>query len=389
MNKNGVTEFSAVALQRTDQFVGRTTNWLYDHLRSVPRHKLVVLCDTLMNREEFPLLEARLFLDRTLGSRIWHRLWGDRMYPPRKRWLQHLAPKILHSHFGYVAANDLAFAEYVNVPWIVSFYGADVYKLGRLDQWRKVYGEVFQRAAKVLALGPVMAEQLRTLGCPSSKIMIHPLGVDVDSIPDKPRVLEHGEPLRILYAGAFKAKKGIRYVVEAAGRARKAGVKLQLYLIGDEGDGYEDREPKDQIFCEIDRLDLNEQTTYHSFLTFQELINLALSCHVFVGPSVTAENGDAEGTPFVLQQMMATGMPCIATEHTDIPFLFGDLRHMLVPERDAEAIADRIGRYVKEPSMLVKDGANLRQRIRKAVDVRSCAARLSDLYDSVLELQCK
>ena len=56
-----------IALQRTDQFVGRTMNWLYDHLRVLPRYRPLVLCDTLANRREFPELEARTIDDDRLG----------------------------------------------------------------------------------------------------------------------------------------------------------------------------------------------------------------------------------------------------------------------------------------------------------------------------------
>jgi colanic acid/amylovoran biosynthesis glycosyltransferase len=384
MNTNNGPELGGVALQRTDQFVGRTTNWLYDHLRFVPRHKPVVLCDTLLNRKEFPLLDAYPLLDRTIGSRLWYRLGGRGLYPPKKRWLRRLGPRILHSHFGYVAANDLELAEWLNIPWIVSFYGADIFKLGRLDHFRGVYKDVFERAMKILALGPVMADQLQTIGCPKSKIIVHPLGVDVENIPARPRVLGEGEPLKILYAGAFRTKKGIQHLIEGVGRARKAGVNLQFHIVGDEGGQDEDRVTKEQIQCEITKFGLDQLTTTYSFLTFKKLINLALTCHVFVAPSVTAANGDAEGTPFVLQQMMATGMPCIATQHSDIPYLFGALGHMLVAERDAVAIAERIEHYARKPSALVEDGSKLRQRIQSTAALRSCAAQLSDLYDSLL-----
>ncbi len=47
-----------VALQRIDRFVGRTMNWFYDHMRFVPRHRPVVICDALENRAEFPELDA-------------------------------------------------------------------------------------------------------------------------------------------------------------------------------------------------------------------------------------------------------------------------------------------------------------------------------------------
>jgi colanic acid/amylovoran biosynthesis glycosyltransferase len=95
-------------------------------------------------------------------------------------------------------------------------------------------------------------------------------------------------------------------------------------------------------------------------------------------------DGDAEGTPFVLQQMMATGMPAIATMHSDIPYLFGEHAHLLVPERDARAIADRLQRYADEPDSLVTDGTALRDRISHAFDVSQCAAGLSDLYEEAL-----
>jgi hypothetical protein len=86
----------------------------------------------------------------------------------------------------------------------------------------------------------------------------------------------------------------------------------------------------------------------------------------------------------VLQQMMATAMPCIATMHSDIPYIFGEYSDLLVPERDAVAIADRIQRYVDDPDLLITDGTALRDRMRSAFDVDSCSVGLSNLYDEVL-----
>jgi len=82
--------------------------------------------------------------------------------------------------------------------------------------------------------------------------------------------------------------------------------------------------------------------------------------------------------------MMATGMPVIATEHSDIPFLLGDLSPMLVPERDAGAIADRIQRFWKDPEALVTEGALVRRRMREHFDIRQCAERLAQVYDEIL-----
>ena len=54
-----------------------------------------------------------------------------------------------------------------------------------------------------------------------------------------------------------------------------------------------------------------------------------------MAPSVTASDGDMEGTPMALVDMAATGMPIISTTHSDIPEI---IRHgeteFLAEERD-------------------------------------------------------
>jgi colanic acid/amylovoran biosynthesis glycosyltransferase len=355
-------------------------NWLYDHLRVVPRHSPVVLADLLQNRDEFPELVA-MILHRSVGRWVWRRFVPGRMYPGDVWTLRRYGPRLLHSHFGYVAAGDEQLHAALGVPWFVSFYGADVYMLGRQPEWVDRYGRVFEKCQRVLALGPRMAEELRRLGCPEEKISIHPLGIDPAGLPSAPRELRNGEPLRVLYAGTFREKKGIPYLLDAVALVRDAGIRVELHLVGDASGKKGDAHTKEEVFRRIRGYDLEGCTHHHSWLRFDDLVRLALQCHVFVAPSVTAQDGDAEGTPFVVQQMMATGMPVISTLHSDIPFIFGPHAHLLVPERSGEAIADRLKSYAEDPSRLTADGLRLSSHIRETLDVRRCAAALSDLYD--------
>jgi colanic acid/amylovoran biosynthesis glycosyltransferase len=228
-----------------------------------------------------------------------------------------------------------------------------------------------------------MATHLELLGCPKEKILVHPLGVDLDALPCRQRSLNGSVSLRILFAGTFREKKGIEYLIRGASQARKRGVRLHLTLVGDASDKPGDSETKDSVIRDINKLGLLDVVNHLPFVSFDRLVQLALESHVFVAPSVTSADGDAEGTPFVMQQMMATGMPVIATTHSDIPYIFGQHKDQLVPERDSEAIATRLQQYADEPERLVADGMAFRERIRTAFDVRACAARLSEIYDSV------
>jgi colanic acid/amylovoran biosynthesis glycosyltransferase len=355
---------------------------LYDHLRYVPRHKPVVLCDHLENREEFPLLEARHRDVDALARRVWRRLRGNGFWLGDSRWIRKADPLVLHSHFGFVGAEDFALQKLLGVPWLVSFYGADIYEYGRSRQWIDQYARLFAHVDLVLALGPQMALGLADLGCPTGKIVVHPLGVDVDAIAYSQRVLKEGDVLRLLFAGTFREKKGVEYVIRGAAEARRRGVNLHVTLVGDATPKPGDAETKASIFREIDRLDMHDVVTHHGYVQFDALMKMSQESHVFVAPSVTSATGDAEGTPFVLQQMMASGIPVIATVHSDIPFLFGGHRNQLVAERDSQAIADRLQQYAEEPDLVSRDGATMREQIETAFDVRTHAASLSEIYDA-------
>jgi colanic acid/amylovoran biosynthesis glycosyltransferase len=270
------------------------------------------------------------------------------------------------------------------VPWFISFYGADVYEIGRLEEWRRRYAPMFEAAARVLALGPVMGETLASIGCPREKIRVHPLGVDTMDLPLRPRTRAPGEPLRVLFAGTFREKKGIRYLLEAASLAAARGAQIELDLVGDAAGKAGDSEVKAEVLQMAGELRLAAPVRHHPFVKFKDLVDMALGAHLFVAPSITGADGDSEGTPFVLQQMMSTGMACVSTVHADIPYLFGEHRAMLVPERDSTAIADWLVQYWERPELMTEHGMALARQIRTHFDAHACAATLSDLYDEAL-----
>ncbi len=373
-----------VILQRCDKFVGRTMNWMYDHLRWLPRYKPLVLADHLVNRDEFPELEAWRWNAETLPRRVWRKIRGGRPFPVDLHQLRKQRPLVLHSHFGWVATGDHDLRQALDLPWVVGFYGADVYELPHLEEWSHRLERIFADATRVLPLGPRMGRRLKELGCPSHKIVVHNLGVDVDALGYQERVREPDEPLRLLFAGTFREKKGVPDLIEALHLLRSDGQPVHLDLVGEAAAKPGDAETEAEILEGIRRWKLDPVITAHPFLPFQELVALARRCHVLVTPSVTASSGDSEGTVFIIQQMMATGMPVVATRHADIPYTFGDLAGALVPERNPEALATAIRRYLDEPSALVEDGLRFRRHAEENLDIRSSAEALAGIYDQVL-----
>jgi colanic acid/amylovoran biosynthesis glycosyltransferase len=360
-------------------------NWMYFHLRRVPRYRPVIMTGELQNRDQYPELEAFAAPSERLGPRVWRKLAGKRPYPSHLARARGYQPVVLHSHFGYVGYDDLGLHEALGLPWLVAFYGADVYLVGRRPEWRERYRRLFERLDLAIALGPVMRDALIDLGCPPEKVAINPLGVDVEEIPHAERRLQPGERLEILFAGTFREKKGVGYLLDAVGLLRDRGVSFRLHLVGDASKRPTDAEEKARILAALDRLALgDDQLRRYPWLEFKDLLDLAMRSHIFVAPSVTAPSGDAEGTPAVILQMMTSGMPVVSTRHSDIPLAFGPLSDRLVPERDPGALADRLTHYAENPGEITADGAAMRKRMLEEFDIRRCAGNLAALYDRVL-----
>jgi colanic acid/amylovoran biosynthesis glycosyltransferase len=359
-------------------------NWMYDHLRHLPRHHVVVLADEVTNRAEFPALDVRPWNQPSLPRRIWRRVNGSRLYPPDRVRLRRLDADLLHSHFGYMGIEDRILHAARPTPWIVSFYGADVFEWPREDRWREAYASVFDAATLVLGLGPFMVDALHSLGCSPSKTRVHPLGVDLSDLPFRPRTRQPDEPLRILFAGTFREKKGVPYLLHAVSIIHHEGHSVELLLVGDSTDKPGDLEEKQRIVRLIDELGLQSVVRISPFLTFRALVDTAAHCHVLAAPSITAENGDAEGTPFIIQQMMGTGMPVVSTRHSDIPFIFGPLADRLAAERDVEGLARALRPYAVDHLLAAREADLFRQHVVQHLDVRQHAARLAGLYDDVI-----
>ncbi len=352
------------ALERCDRFVARTMNWMYDHLRVLTRCSPLILTDHVENRSESAELKAWQWRPETLPRRVWHKPRGSEPWPPDLHRLRRGEPVLLHSHFGWVATGDHTLREAMELPWIVGIYGAEAYELPRNPAWRP---------------------QLEALGCDREKLVVHNLGVDLDALHFKARVRSPDEPLWILFAGTFREKKGVPDLIDALHLLEGNGVPVHLELVGDAAMKPGDAETKAEILARIRRWGLEDAVTRHPFLPFGELVELARHCHVLATPSVTAASGDAEGTVFITQQTMATGMPVVATRHADIPYTFGDLADSLVPERDPPALAAALRRYVEVPDALTTDGARVRRHAEENLDLRKAAEALARIYDRVTD----
>ncbi|MBE0627720.1 MAG: glycosyltransferase [Burkholderiales bacterium] len=367
----------------------QTQTWLYNQVRALPADiENHVACLRSENIDQFPC--AHLY-GMCRQSRLAYRteaLLRRLGLPLHPYWLTRTARRshagLLHSHFGNMGWFNLGVARRLRIPHVVTFYGLDVDLLPQQDaRWHARYRELFAEVDAVLCEGPHMASRIIAHGCPPSKARVHHLGVDTGAIPFKPRVRLSGEPLRVLIAGAFREKKGIPCALEALGKLQHE-VALEITIVGDAGEEPRSHAEKRRILDVIRRHGLG-QVQMLGFQPHTRLLEEAYRHHVFLSPSIHAEDGDSEGgAPVSIIEMAASGMPVVSTTHCDIPEVIADgCSGLLAPERDVPGLVERLAWLAAHPQQWERLASAARQHVDTEYNMAVQATRLAALYRSL------
>lgn len=238
------------------------------------------------------------------------------------------------------------------IPYVVHFHGADASAVGFVERYRQAYHRMFCSAAAIVAVSRPMMQRLRALGAPDYKLHLNCYGVDCDKF----RAGRPGDcPPTFLAVGRLVEKKAPHLTLLAFAEVVKACPAAQLRVIGDG--------PLRPV-CEsiIRALRLQHAVLLLGPQPSDVVAREMRRSRCFVQHSVTASDGDCEGTPVAILEAGASGLPVVATRHGGIPevvihnhsgFLVdefdvqGMAAHMLALARDAR-LAEELGSHARE-----------------------------------------
>jgi len=138
----------------------------------------------------------------------------------------------------------------------------------------------------------------------------------------------------------------------------------------------------EQIRRAIQNYELNAQVKMLGFLNYAAYIAEMDKADIFLHPSVVAASGDTEGgAPTVILEAQALGIPVVSTRHADIPYVtVPDESALLVPERDAEALAAALVYLIKNPDRWEPMGRAGRKRVETYHDIHTEVHKMEDKY---------
>lgn len=351
-----------------------TENWIYRILINHVNYTPIFLSRRKENLSLFPISILFSLQDfrilRQYIEILLFRVLGY-FYFMKKKCVQNNI-EILHVHFGYHGVKMLGLKRRLSLPMICSFYGDDAFAYGAAK-----YKRLFKEVDRILVLGPYMRSHLITLGCKESKISIHHLGIDVDTIRFRKRYIRPGDSIKFLIASSFLEKKGVDIAIMAI-RKFKDEFDFTLDIVGD---GPLNRD----IVNLIAESDLRNRIRLHGYKPYDYFIELAGQCDVFIQASRTAEGNKKEGTPMAIVDAMATGMAVISTKHSDIPEIVIDgLTGYLAEENNLSTLEKCFLEIFNFPERIGELGERGRERVEKEFNAKVQICRLENIYNELL-----
>ena len=280
-------------------------------------------------------------------------------------------PDVVHAHWivpGGVVALALATlgrASGRRIPYVVTVHGADAFTL-RSGPATWVKAAVMRHAEATIPVSRTIGDELARIDAVTAPI---PMGVDVDRIRDEVGE-RRPEPGRLLFVGRLVEKKGVDVLL----RALPAVPSARLVVVGD-GPCRSDLE---SLTAE---LGLHGRVTFHGQGTRSQVMSQMARAASICIPSRVGAAGDQDGTPVVLAEAMAAGLPAVVTDIGGLAeFVIDGDNGLVVPAGDAGALAGAIGQILADTSSAERLGANARVGIRGSLDVES----VRDRYLAVL-----
>jgi len=285
--------------------------------------------------------------------------------------------EVVHAHFG-PTGNIFRFArELWHAPLVVAFHGYDYSSWPRLHG-NAVYRKLFDAADMVTVNSEYAQRQLEALGCAPAKLQRLNYGVGPEDFPFRERTRRTGEPVRLLSVGRLVEKKGFEYSIRAVARAVERHADLRYDIIGD-------GPLKPKLEALIRQLALESRVTLNGARDQMHVRKMMARGDIFILASVTAGDGDREGTPVSLLEAQASGLPVLSTRHSGIPEIVVDGGSgFLVPERDSEALADRLAYLLEHPEIWPEMGRNGRAHIERHYHVQELNHLLASLYGEAI-----
>jgi len=260
---------------------------------------------------------------------------------------------------------------------IVSFsHGAELAMARRSPRVHHALGWLLRTSDVRLANSSHTATEVEQVSGLSAKVIPYGASIEVKELIEAPNASD--EPELLLFCGRLVQRKGIDVLLRAMPAImRERDVRL---VITGEGDR------KDEWIDLASELGLDSVVEFVGFVSTDELASLYQKCAAYVHPAIFDDRGDTEGLGVVLVEALSYRCPVVASAVGGIiDVISHEKTGLLVPEKDAMALADAVVRILEDKALASKLGAQGLVHVQEFFDWDNIANHTREVWQSVLQ----
>lgn len=256
--------------------------------------------------------------------------------------------------YGPTATRILEVLKSSNIPFIVHFHGYDASEKLVIEK-NNCYKEVFEYASSVVAVSRKMCTDLLNMGCPQNKLVYNVYGPTPDFLDVKPAFLKP----QFISIGRFVDKKAPYYTILAFKEVLAEFPEAQLVMAGS---GPLLNTCKNLVQC----FGIGSNVTFPGVISPGEYRMYLSQSVAMVQHSITAGNGDSEGTPLSVLEASAAGLPVVSTKHAGISDVIqNNITGYLVEEHDINRMSFFFKKILEDILNAQEMGRKGKENIRK------------------------
>ena len=288
-----------------------------------------------------------------------------------KKYLKTHNIDVVLANYGISASHMIPPCKALNIPLLAVFRGHDATDKKLLSQYREKYIALFDYASFLIAVSERLKNQLISLGAPEEKIRIIPSGVNTSKFtPSKELIREK----HFIGVGRFTPKKSPLHTLRAFHGVLAKFPEATLTLAGKKDGLYE------ECVALVKELGMEKSVTFTGVLDHEQVSDLMQHSLAFVQHSITAANGDTEGTPVGIMEASASGLPVVSTRHGGIPdAVIHEKTGYLVEEGDDKAMAHYMIQLCENPERAREMGLAGRKHMQEHYEHSDQISKLYEL----------
>lgn len=361
------------------KYLNTTEAFIHQQLTGITHFRSLMLCLKKENLDLYPFSPLYSLSDLSTGRKLveFFKFLTMKHSDYFESVVKEQNARLIHVHFGHSGKYFLKLKDRLKIPLITTFYGVDIGKPP------KFYSGLFKNGDLFIALSNDMKKKLSESGCTDEKIKVWHLGIDTDKI--KYRRKERGGKFLFLTVARFVEKKGIEYGIKAFAKVAKQYPESELRIVGDG--------PLYSKFIRIAReLGIAEKVIFINNFVSKNPRKTVMDefdrADAFLLPSISIP-GDYGGTPIVLLESQAYGIPTITTDDCGgQEEVLDGKTGFIVPQRDIGGLAQRMIDLIKDPELCAVLGRNGRRHIENEFDQKIQMIKLEKIYTDMLGIRC-